>query len=87
MKKLKLGLQPKQSFSLEDMKKAMELGLTLIPYNEYNQKHFDDFIQSLSTQQLPKEFIPEISSESLDNGYEIIIKEGKKELVGEYKYD
>lgn len=58
----------------------------------------ENIIQSLSTQQLPKEFIPEYeivysSKELADEGfiYEEVFKtttnsEGKQELVGTYKY-
>jgi hypothetical protein len=34
-------------FTVDDMKKALELGLTLIDGNVYNEKHFQKFIQSL----------------------------------------
>jgi hypothetical protein len=34
-------------FTVDDMKKALELGLTLIDGNVYNEEHFQKFIQSL----------------------------------------
>ena len=37
-------------FTIEDMRKAFELGLTLIEGNDYNEEHFQKLIQSL----LPK---------------------------------
>lgn len=88
-----------KQFSLEDMKKAMELGLTLIDGNVHNQERFEGFIQSLSTKQLPKEFIPEY--DLMNEGYDkpedypyqeckvlktIINPKSKQEIVGVYKY-
>lgn len=103
--------QSKQ-FSLEDMKKAIKMARRGICSNgefdlnalyglddlqEVNHKYSDDeIIQSLSTQQLPKKFIPEYintnSFGSETNGYDsgnfipktITNSEGKQELVGEY---
>lgn len=76
MKKLKLGLQPKQ-FTLEDVKKAIEMARQLSEHGivdeEYDIENLlgyteadttrikvkystEEIIQSLSIQQLPKEF-------------------------------
>lgn len=85
--------QPKQ-FSLEDVKKAIEMAREI----RYST---EEIIQSLSTQQLPKEFIPEYESDfnscyctrDICNGNNcpkklktITNSEGKEELVGTYKY-
>jgi len=60
--------------------------------NKYTE---EEIIQSLSTQQLPKEFIPEIRIINQDYRFErgqrkelktITNSEGKQELVGTYKY-
>jgi len=99
--------QSKGQYSLEDVKKAIEMaressepywgggGLVLsepIYENKYTE---EEIIQSLSTQQLPKEFIPEIRIINQDYRFErgqrkelktITNSEGKQELVGTYKY-
>ena len=95
--------QSKQ-FSLDDMKKAFEVGtnygiyLRGGSYDHRDNIDWEDYEKSLSTQQLPKEFIPEYeivysSKELADKGfiYEEVFKtitnsEGKQELVGTYKY-
>ena len=99
--------QSKQ-FSLEDMKKAIKMareqsepyyggGGLVLPEPIYEDKHTEEeIIQSLFTQQLPKEFIPEYTEAvSSKWGYgapiDYILKtitnsEGKQELVGIYKY-
>ena len=95
--------QSKQ-FSLDDMKKAFEVGtnygiyLRGGSYDHRDNIDWEDYEKSLSTQQLPKEFIPEYeivysSKELADKGfiYEEVFKtitnsEGKQELVGIYKY-
>lgn len=58
--------QSKFQYSLEDMKKAFNAGYDLntweqleIPNEEREYLNEDEYIQSLSTQQLPKEFIPD----------------------------
>lgn len=97
--------QSKQ-FSLEDMKKAFNAGYDLntweqlgIPNEERDYLNEYEYIQSLSTQRLPKEFIPD--TEFVNEDYEpagcdfpdrkevlktITNSEGKQELVGTYKY-
>ena len=95
--------QSKQ-FSLEDMLDAFEYGLSKPEFQLTRslKEDFEKFIQSLSTQQLPKEFIPEYEDvfnktdccSILDNNYHthskklktIINSEGKEVLVGTYKY-
>lgn len=88
--------QSKQ-FSLEDMKKAIEFS-----YNagrrlerkavspDFNFKIYrEELIQSLSTQQLPKEFIPEYEAKTEFGPFKlktITNSQGKEELVGTYKY-
>ena len=107
--KLLKAAQFKQ-FSLEDVKKAIKMareqsepyyggGGLVLSEPIYEDKHTEEeIIQSLSTQKLPKEFIPEYeivysSKELADKGfiYEEVFKtitnsEGKQELVGTYKY-
>ena len=93
-------MQSKQ-FSLEDMKKAIEMakeGKLIFNSEEYGfdfKYTREEIIQSLSTQQLPKEFIPEIRIINQDYRFErgqreelktITNPEGKKELVGKYLY-
>lgn len=104
----------KTTFSLEDVKKAIEMareqsepyygsgGLVLsepIYENKYSE---EEIIQSLSTQQLPKEFIPEyigggeylageIGGNEIWAEYPKELKtitnsEGRQELVGKYQY-
>lgn len=102
-----MAAQSKQ-FSLEDMKKAIKMareqsepyyggGGLVLPEPIYEDKHTEEeIIQSLFTQQLPKEFIPEYTEAvSSKWGYgapiDYILKtitnsEGKQELVGIYKY-
>lgn len=79
--------QSKQ-FSLEDMKKAYDIGAsdgyrrcegnnyypdTDIPNDDNADRNFEEdrkeFIQSLSTQQLPKEFIPEYEADISNSPY------------------
>lgn len=78
--------QTKQ-FSLEDIKKAFGEGhdsarkKSSYKNNGTYKEDLDKFIQSLITQQLPKEFIPKFNK----NTY-VINSEGKNELVGTYKY-
>lgn len=105
--KLLKAAQLKQ-FSLEDVKKAIEMareqsepyyggGGLVLSEPIYEDKHTEEeIIQSLSTQQLPKEFIPEWkqthSGIFRENNIPyatmktITNSEGKKELVGTYKY-
>ena len=98
VEKFKASRQSDKQFSLEDMQKAIEmaqqeswdeggyLGLEHKP---------EEIIQSLSTQQLPKEFIPDYEEIEVDRFIPkmpinilktIINSEGKEELVGTYKY-
>jgi len=52
--------QSNKQFSLEDIRKAFRAGRNY--ENEYNYEYApdeDEYIQSLSTQQIPKEFVPE----------------------------
>lgn len=100
--------QSKQ-FSLEDMINAFNMGQSTYKESflhkngeERRRETKERFIQSLSTQQLPKEFIPEYedvfnktdSCSILDNNYHthskklktISNQEGKEFLVGTYKY-
>lgn len=84
----------KFNFSLEDMKKAIEMATHINPNNTDRFYSKEEIIQSLSTQQLPKEFIPEI--EQYTQNYHkdiwynriktITNSEGKEFLVGTYKY-
>lgn len=85
-----------EQFSLEDLKKAYNYGLNRGSLGL--DSDFNEYIQSLSTQQLPKVFIPEYintnSYGSKTNGYDsgnfilktIINSEGKEEIQGTYKY-
>lgn len=92
-----------EQFSLEDLKKAFSYyaftSISNRPYNNVElEREFNQFIQSLSTQRLPKEFIPEYintnSYGSETNGYNsgnfifktITNSEGKEEIQGTYKY-
>lgn len=103
--------QSKQ-FSLEDMNNLALFITNNFKINAWSNERYGDenntnipsskiveeFIKSLSTQQLPKEFIPEYintnSFGSETNGYDsgnfvlktITNSEGKEELVGTYKY-
>ena len=100
--------QSKQ-FSLEDMQKAFEAGEykghcekgrnERSSYESRNYNTFKEFIQSLSTQQLPKEFEPIMypkytQYDGFEEDDEIPVmtpmtstnSEGKEELVGTYKY-
>lgn len=87
-----------RQFSLEDMKKAIgrayKIGFDDIEGNWKLNEVLEEIIQSLSTQQLPKEFIPEYKDfleGGLGNPIEvrrfktIINSEGKMELIGKYK--
>lgn len=89
--------QSKQ-FSLEDMKKAIEMAQTPIEtgIGDY-YPNISEIIQSLSTQQLPKEFKPLIEIYDFDYGVgrkcipkkilkTIINPKSKQVLVGNYKY-
>ena len=55
--------QSKGKYSLEDIKKAINEGFQMARNSSYgdipNDEYVKEFIQSLSTQQLPSEFIPE----------------------------
>lgn len=68
----KKGYKTAQSkqFSLEDVKKAFIAGLEFIAVdpNRY-EEDADNYIQSLSTQQLPKEFIPKYEANISDSPY------------------
>lgn len=108
--------QPKQ-FSLEDIKKAIEMAREADSIDDIVDLHIvlnypnadnsdlrikyieEEIIQALSTQQLPKEFIPEY--DLMNEGYNkpedypyqeckvlktIVNLEGRKELMGTYKY-
>lgn len=97
-----------KQFSLEDVKKAFNAGYDLntweqlgVPNEERDYLNEHQFIQSLSTQQLPKEFISEYEYiESVDELWEfqdddslpkrkiktITNSEGKEVLVGTYKF-
>lgn len=86
--------QAKQ-FSLEDV---VELVQSLTSTPSYISKEsaihqVENYLQSLSTQQLPKEFVPEYKEvtcgcDSIPHNVirTITNSEGKKELVGTYKY-
>lgn len=96
--------QSKGQYSLEDMKKAINEGFQMARNSSYgdipNDEYVKEFIQSLSTQQLPSEFIPEYELGYIhtENGFHIPVvlkeprlktitnSEGKQELVGTYKY-
>lgn len=99
--------QSKGQYSLEDMKKAFNAGYDLntweqleIPNVERDYLNEDEYIQSLSTQQLPKEFIPEYELGYIhtENGFHIPVvlkeprlktitnSEGKEEIIGKYVY-
>lgn len=92
-----------EQFSLEDMKNILEEGLNWFGGGrdkeiKDSETWFNHYIQLLSTQQLPSEFIPEYininSYGSETNGYDsgnFILKtitnsEGKEEIQGTYKY-
>lgn len=88
--------QSKQ-FSLEDMKKAFEAGEARWGTDGLidSEPSFGEFIQSLSTQKLPSEFIPEydeiivdklVPKMPIDTIKTITNSEGKEELVGVYRY-
>jgi hypothetical protein len=99
--------QSKQ-FTLEDMKKAIEMARKMdcsnFEYYGFCEKAYTDeeIIQSLSTQQLPSEFIPETycsygddcpSKGAYDKQHLCNVKlktitnsEGKQEIQGTYKY-
>lgn len=96
------GLTQSKQFSLEDIQKAFEAGVTWhVNPNISELDAYTSFIQSLSTQQLPKEFIPEkeyiVAVDDLwqfqddDTLPQTKLKTitnsgGKEELVGTYKY-
>lgn len=106
----KVGYMLAQSkqFSLEDVKEAFLQGCySMSDYIDGNNKsedydiyeESDLYIQSLSTQQLPKEFIPEYKNkcwcskpmsggcfECIEILKTITNSEGKEELVGKYTY-
>lgn len=91
--------QSKQ-FSLGDIQKAFEAGVEWKRNPNVSELDaYTNLVQSLSTQQLPKEFIPEyedyeVVGERDEDGYPLWSKrlktitnsEGKEELVGTYKY-
>lgn len=85
--------QSKQ-FSLEDMKKAIEMAREL---TSFGTKYLtEEIIDVISAQKLPKEFVPEAvtvtkGTNEFDFYEEDVIKtitnsNGKEELVGVYKY-
>lgn len=100
--------QSNKQFTLEDMKKAIEMAREMdcsnYDYYGYCKKTYteEEIIQSLSTQQLPKEFIMKkepiyeekyVSEMSAympycigEKPWIITNSEGKEELVGTYKY-
>lgn len=97
--------QSKGQYSLGDIKRAINFDKYHYEYGNIiaskNDEEIENFIQSLSTQKLPKEFIPEyeksykINSDGENIGFPvhdtnklktIINSEGKEELVGVYKY-
>lgn len=105
IKNFKDGYKAAQSkqFSLEDMEAAVAFGITLErlkndPNKLSDEEEMKGFIQSLSTQQLPKEFIPEYeyihdetvpfpkTKEGKATIKIITNSEGKKMLLGTYKY-
>lgn len=90
-----------KKFTIEDMKKTAQAAFTVKSNNdniiEDFEKWFDKRIKSLSTQQYPKEFIPEYDNTmsmldiSDEYPFEYEIKttsnpEGKQELMGKYIY-
>ena len=96
--------QSDKQFSLEDMKEAM-LKAVINNWQDYSllktKAWIREYIQSLSTQQLPVDFIPFydlIITDNIDTEFEgdlflnkevlktTINVQGKRELVGEYKY-
>lgn len=72
---------PSKQFSLEDMRKAIEMATWINPNNPDRFYSKEEIIQALSTQRLPKEFIPKFNK----NTY-VINSEGKEELIGTWKY-
>ena len=103
MKIFEAGYKAAQSkqFSLEDMKKAIELARKTFPTDKLSCDRYstEEIIQSLSTQQSPKEFIPEYEEVpnferrmgNIQENYKYQIKtitnsEGKEEIQGTYKY-
>lgn len=96
IKGYRAAAQSKQ-FSLEDMKKAHTLGIYYANAGFPRNKQYEiEFQQLLSTQQLPKEFIPEylaglVGSNEIWAEYPkelktVINSDGKQCLVGTYKY-
>lgn len=102
-KPLDLPLLPKfnkETFTLGDIKKAYrngwadrnEISTEHPPYFHNDISHgensLEKFIQSLSTQKLPKEFIPYLifDKKGVTSPQIITNSEGKLELVGTYKY-
>ena len=104
MKKLKLGLQSKQ-FTLEDLKKAIAFAFNAGRRLERKavspdfsfEIYREELIQSLSTQQLPKEFEPRMypkytQYDGFEEDDEIPVmtpmtftnSEGKQEIQGKY---
>lgn len=96
----RVGYKAAQSkqFSLEDIEQAVKITLedakqSVIWSEEYYKHLSKRIIQSLSTQQLPKEFIPEYEDKIAIDGHTTIGKEfktitnseGKEELVGTYR--
>lgn len=87
----------KGQFSLEDIKKAIEMARMTFPTDKLScDRHSTEhIIQSLSTQKLPSEFIPEyeeiivdklVPKMPIDIIKTITNSEGKQELIGTYKY-
>lgn len=92
--------QSNKQFSLEDVKKAIEMARMTFPTDKLSCDRYstEHIVQTLSTQQLPKEFIPEyqrvrdLDNRDINGDYnsKLILKtttnsSGKIELVGTYK--
>lgn len=72
--------QSKGQYSLEDIKKAFNAGYDLntweqlgIPNEERDYLNEHEFIQSLSTQQLPKEFAPEYEYQTREGDWKEVL--------------
>lgn len=77
-----VGYEKAQSkeFNLEDIKKAIEYGH--VSEQPFLKDRLDNFIQSLSTQQLPSEFIPEYEyKEALEKVDELSDKIGVTPII------
>lgn len=93
----KAAQQSNKQFSLEDMLDVFEYGLSKPEFQLTRRlkEDFEKFIQSLSIQQLPKEFITEYEeiqeqqwnpTSWVKQLKTITNSEGKEELVGVYRY-